>query len=155
MVQRIAWNLPVTVDRSMLAIKGIKGIVSSCCQFDCIVLLFFYIGVTVMTEENELARLERFVSALLEKFNNIKAENKEMAERLLRREATIETLQDELAVMKDERGDISSRVGSLIAKIEEWEAAGISSEESGEENKSSSESGVQGNLFTVESQGTQ
>ncbi len=109
-----------------------------------------------MTEENELARLERFVSALLEKFNDIKAENKEMTERLLRREATIETLQDELAAMKNERGDISSRVGSLIAKIEEWEAAaGISSEESGEENKSSSESGVQGNLFTVESQGTQ
>ncbi len=109
-----------------------------------------------MTEENELVRLEKFVSTLLEKFNDLQAENKEITERLLRREATIETLEDDLAVLKNERGDISSRVSSLIGKIEEWEsAAGISMEESGEDEKPSSDSGVQGSLFSVESQGTQ
>ncbi len=106
-----------------------------------------------MNEENELARLEGFVSTLLEKFNALQVENKDLSERLLAREETIEVLQDDLASMKDERGDISSRVTSLIGKIEEWELvndAGISSE--GDTEKSS-ESGVQGSLFTVEAQG--
>ncbi len=109
-----------------------------------------------MTEENELVRLEKFVSTLLEKFNDIQVENKEIKERLLRREETIETLRDDLAALKNERSDISSRVNSLIGKIEEWEsAAGISIEGSEGDEKSSSDSGVQGNLFSVESQGPQ
>ena len=108
-----------------------------------------------MTEENELVRLERFVSTLLEKFNALQAENKGLTERLLRREATIETLQDDLASMKNERSDISSRVSSLIGKIEEWESAGGVSTEDGDPDDKSSDSGVQGNLFSGDSQGTQ
>jgi len=108
-----------------------------------------------MTEENELARIERFVSTLLEKFNALQAENKELDEHLLEREITIETLQKELASMKNERGDISSRVSSLIGKIEEWESASGVSSESGESADNSSDSGVQGNLFSAGSpQGT-
>lgn len=108
-----------------------------------------------MTEENELVRLERFVSTLLEKFNALQTENKDLAERLLKREATIETLQDDLSSMKNERGDISSRVSSLIGKIEEWESASGVSAEDGESVDKSSDSGVQGNLFSVDAQGTQ
>lgn len=106
-----------------------------------------------MIEENELARLEGFVSTLLEKFNGLQAETKNLNERLIAREETIETLQNDLASMKDERGDISTRVSSLIGKIEEWEAANDAGGSSEDTTEKSPDSGVQGNLFTVETQG--
>jgi len=104
-----------------------------------------------MTEENELVRLEGFVASLLEKFNALQAENADLTARLGRREETIETLQDDLGSMKDERGEISSRVSSLIGQIEDWEAssnvsAGESEGENSDENDS--ESGEQGDSFT-------
>lgn len=103
-----------------------------------------------MTEENELVRLEQFVSTLLDKFNALRDENRNLTERLQRREATIESLQDELAAMKNERGDISSRVNSLIGKIEEWESESELSTEEAETTDKSIDSGIQGNLFSVE-----
>lgn len=114
-----------------------------------------------MIEENELDRLEGFVSTLLEKYKVLQDDNKKLSERLLTREETIETLQNDLASMKDERGDISHRVSSLIGKIEEWEEsadvtiAPEDSEDSEDSEEKSQESGVQGNLFTVDAQGNQ
>ena len=111
-----------------------------------------------MTEENELVRLEKFVSTLLEKFNSLQDEKKELTERLQKREATIETLQNDLSSLKDERGKISTRVSSLIDKIEDWEStSGISTEggDDAESGDKTSDSGVQGNLFTVDAQGSQ
>ncbi len=107
-----------------------------------------------MSKENELERLEGFVATLLEKFNVLQRVNKELNERIQRRDTSIETLQDELASMKDERGDISSRVSSLIGKIEEWEStSGVGEEsEDAESDEEASDSGVQGNLFSNESQ---
>ena len=107
-----------------------------------------------MSKENELERLEGFVATLLEKFNALQGVNKELNERILRRDASIETLQDELATMKDERGDISSRVSSLIGKIEEWEStSGVDEEsEDAESDEEAADSGVQGDLFSNESQ---
>ncbi len=108
-----------------------------------------------MVQENELKRLEGFVSSLLEKFNSLQEENSELTERLQRREATIETLQEDLAGMKDERGEISNRVGSLIDKIEEWETnSRISTKESdvSAADEKASDSGVQGNLFSADAE---
>lgn len=109
-----------------------------------------------MIEENELARLEGFVTTLLEKFNKLQADNKELNERIERRDRTIEELQSELSTQKDERGEISSRVSSLIGQIEEWESTSDDTEESsdsdsdaedyGEEDENQ-DSAVQGNLF--------
>lgn len=133
-----------------------------------------------MNEENELAKLENFVSTLLEKYNGLQNNNKQLTERLQRRDASIVSLEDEIASMKDERGEISSRVSGLIGKIEEWESAtavdeAVVSEEEVEteteietdpdpdpdpDSESESEgedvkkdSGVQGNLFSVEATG--
>jgi len=108
-----------------------------------------------MAEKNELGRLEEFVSTLLQKFNDLKEQHKELSERLERREMTIETLQDDLASMKDERGDISSRVSSLIGQIEEWEAASDDPDgesEPEDSDETSTDSGVQGNLFSADAQ---
>ena len=122
-----------------------------------------------MNEENELARLEGFVSTLLGKFNGLQNNNKELTERLQRRDASIASLEDEIASMKDERGEISNRVSGLIGKIEEWESAtavetpvieeGVDtgsasdSEPEPEVEDVKKDSGVQGNLFSVESTG--
>jgi predicted nucleic acid-binding Zn-ribbon protein len=103
-----------------------------------------------MTEEKELARLEGFVATLLDKFNALQAENTDLTERLEKREETIETLQDDLAAMKDDRGEISSRVSNLIGKIEDWEATSdvtVDDSDGGDSEDKSSDSGVQGNLF--------
>ncbi len=117
-----------------------------------------------MIEENELAKLEGFVSTLLEKYNDLQSNNKNLNERLGRRDVSIANLEDEIASMKDERGEISSRVSGLIGKIEEWEStttdleSSVDEEISSEEEeadqddaKSTKESGVQGTLFSVES----
>ncbi len=101
-----------------------------------------------MTEENELVKLEKFVSTLLEKFNALQAERKDLGERLQRRETTIESLQDELASMKNERGDISNRVNSLIGQIEEWETENGDASKIDQPEDASSDSGIQGNLFS-------
>jgi len=106
-----------------------------------------------MTEEKELARLEGFVATLLEKFNALQAENADLTERLGKREETIENLQDDLASMKDDRGEISNRVSNLIGKIEDWEsgsAVSVTGADDTSSEESSSDSGVQGNLFADE-----
>ena len=117
-----------------------------------------------MTEENELAKLEGFVTTLLEKFNNLQADNKALNERIERRDTSIEELQSELATQKDERGEISSRVSSLIGQIEEWEATSDDAEESSDsdaeeesdeesEEDENQDSAVQGSLFGNASSG--
>ena len=121
-----------------------------------------------MTEQNELARLEGFVSTLLERFNNLQAENKELNERIERRDASIEELRDELSTQKNQRSEISTRVSSLIDQIEEWESTGGVAEDSSEreveleselesdkdtEGNERNDSGVQGNLFNTHSSG--
>jgi len=107
-----------------------------------------------MSKENELERLEGFVATLLDKFNALQGVNRELTKRIERRDATIENLQDELASMKDERGDISSRVSNLIGKIEEWEStSGIAAaDDDAESDDKETDSGIQENLFSVDAQ---
>lgn len=107
-----------------------------------------------MSRENELERLEGFVATLLGKYNALQGVNTELTERIQRRDTTIETLEEELASMKDERGDVSSRVSSLIEKIEEWEStSGVSAEtDEFDSDDDASDPGVQGNLFSEDGQ---
>ncbi len=106
-----------------------------------------------MAEDKELARLEGVVVSLLEKFNTLQDENSELKDRLQKREATIETLENELGGMKDERGEISTRVGSLLDKIEEWEStSGVAeaTEETPDDSEETDSGAQQGNLFSVD-----
>ncbi|MBU0663568.1 MAG: cell division protein ZapB [Proteobacteria bacterium] len=99
-----------------------------------------------MMQDSELGRLENFVSKLLDRFNALQAEKKRVDELLLQREETIATLQDELASLKDERGEISNRVSGLLDRIEEWEAGDMESGDAGKTSRNA-EGGVQGSLF--------
>ncbi len=107
-----------------------------------------------MSKDNELERLEGFVATLLEKFNDLQGKNAELTERIQRRDATIETLEDELSSMKEDRGDVSTRVSNLIGQIEEWEStSGISADtDVSDSDEKESDSSIQGNLFSTDAQ---
>lgn len=128
-----------------------------------------------MSQENELARLEEFVSKLLEKFSKLKEENARLASDLKDREEAIAELEDRVESGDMEKIEIGDRVSRIIEKIEDWEdtLGGAAAEESDkwggtpagaedveeaaqEEEKVSEEGGVplndpsrQGSLFHV------
>lgn len=99
-----------------------------------------------MGQDSELGRLEVFVAKLLERFNALQADKIKVDEILLQREETISALRDELASLKDERGDFGNRVSGLLERIEEWES---NTQADGEASvpARNAEGGVQGSLF--------
>ncbi len=99
-----------------------------------------------MMQDSELGRLEDFVAKLLERFNALQADKKKVDDLLLQREAAIATLQEELADLKDERGEIGNRVSGLLERIEEWEASESENSSAGATNRNS-DGAVQGSLF--------
>lgn len=100
-----------------------------------------------MIQESELGRLEDFVAKLLNRFNALQTDKKRVDNLLLQREETIATLQDELASLKDERGEIGSRVSGLLDRIEEWEAGVKEGDDENGLADRNAEGGVQGSLF--------
>jgi chromosome segregation ATPase len=99
-----------------------------------------------MMQDSELGRLEDFVTKLLERFNALQADKKKVDDLLLQREGAIADLQEELAALKDERGEIGNRVSGLLERIEEWEADVNESGNAGATNRNS-DGAVQGSLF--------
>ena len=100
-----------------------------------------------MIQDSELGRLEGFVSKLLDRFNTLQADKKRVDDLLQQREETLSALQDELASLKNERGEVSSRVSGLLERIEEWEATAIEGGGSDGMTSRNNEGGVQGSLF--------
>jgi predicted RNase H-like nuclease (RuvC/YqgF family) len=77
-----------------------------------------------MNQENELARLEQFVSKLRQGFRELKTECARLVATVEKRDATIADLEAKLADRLSEREDISDRVNRLIGQIEELELSG-------------------------------
>jgi len=77
-----------------------------------------------MNQENELARLEQFVSKLRQGFRDLKVERARLVAALEKRDATIADLEAKLADRISERENISERVSRLIEQIEELELHG-------------------------------
>ncbi len=100
-----------------------------------------------MMQDTELGRLEGFVSKLLDRFNALQADKKKVDDLLLQREEKIAALQDELASLKDERGEVSSRVSGLLERIQEWEAGAMENDINDSVVGSNIEGGIQGSLF--------
>lgn len=99
-----------------------------------------------MTQENELKRLEVFVSKLLKSFQDLKEEHSRLLQDLQMRDETIVGLKEQLAANDSERNEISNRVSGIIEQIEEWEL------NLGEEvfNETPvNDAGRQGNLFSA------
>lgn len=78
-------------------------------------------GVSDMSQESELQRLERFVEKLLVSFSELRAQKAGLVEQLRERNQQIEELRNNVNAQEMERGEISQRVGRLVEQIEEWE----------------------------------
>lgn len=74
-----------------------------------------------MGQESELSRLEQFVEKLLARFNDLREENRTLQQELEKRDETIGELRGNLASQRSERGEISERLGKIVAQIEDWE----------------------------------
>lgn len=85
-----------------------------------------------MKKESEIQKLENYVETLLEGYTTLKAEKSRLEWDLLEQQAESSRLQQLLDNMDSERGEVSSRVSSLIERIERWESE---SEQEAEEAK--------------------
>jgi len=74
-----------------------------------------------MGQESELGRLEQFVDKLLKRFNDLRDENAKLQQDLQERDGIIENLRGNIASQQSERGEISERLGKIVAQIEAWE----------------------------------
>lgn len=99
-----------------------------------------------MSQENELKRLESFVSKLLKSFQDLKEENSRLMQDLQMRDETIVGLNDQLAANDSERNEISNRVSGILEQIEEWE---INLGEEVFDQVPVNDTGRQGNLFSA------
>ncbi len=110
-----------------------------------------------MTQESELERLEAVVVKLLEKYDILREEKRNVEVELAAREKEIEGLESKLESSNSKRGDMSSRVQGLLGQIEDWEASldgetDEDEEQDAAEEADEAESRMQQNLFSVDQQ---
>ena len=74
-----------------------------------------------MATENELERLEGFVSRLLLKYNELQEKNKGLTRELAIQQETISRLRQDAEGTQRERFEIDEKITSLVDKIEQWE----------------------------------
>lgn len=75
-----------------------------------------------MAKDNELLRLERHIEQLLQRFAAVRDENRRLERELSTAVADNEQLRRELGTMTEERQEMTTRVDSLIDRIENWQA---------------------------------
>ena len=102
-----------------------------------------------MKQESELERLEKFVSSLLARYNELKDENDRLSLDVTEKDGVIEDLRGSLALLESERSEISTRVGGIIEQIELWEKTNpaTTAQKSSSEG---SEGRMQASLFSLE-----
>jgi predicted nuclease with TOPRIM domain len=101
-----------------------------------------------MENNAELVRLEEFVDKLLTKYNQLKSDYHTVQETLRQRDAECAELKNTIFGLSTERTEVGNRVAGLLGRIEQWESEQLTaaSEKSGEA------SGVQGSLFSDDSE---
>ncbi|BDD86416.1 hypothetical protein [Desulfofustis limnaeus] len=75
-----------------------------------------------MGRDSELLRLEQYIEQLLHRFSVLQAEKKRLESDLQKAKDDNHQLRQQLDALHGERGDIRTRVTSLIERIERWEA---------------------------------
>ncbi len=101
-----------------------------------------------MENNAELLRLEGFVDKLLAKYNQLKADFHALEDTLQERDAECADLKEAILELKSERTEVGSRVSNLLDRIEQWE----SEHSAGPEAGGSQPGGVQGSLFSGETE---
>lgn len=74
-----------------------------------------------MVHEEELGKLEQFVERLIDKYNELKAENTTLKERLEKIEQQNMHHQELVNTLQNDRTVMHERVTGMISKIEDWE----------------------------------
>ncbi len=75
-----------------------------------------------MARDNELLRLERHIEQLLQRFAAVRDEKRRLERELTAAVADNEHLRGQLEEMTEERQDMTTRVDSLIDRIERWQS---------------------------------
>jgi regulator of replication initiation timing len=75
----------------------------------------------VMVHEEELGKLEQFVERLIDNYNELKAENSSLKERLEKIEQQNMQKQELVNTLQNDRTVMHERVTGMISKIEDWE----------------------------------
>ena len=83
----------------------------------------------VMVYEEEFARLEQFVERLIVSYNELKAENSSLQERLAETEQQNRQNKDLVNNLQNDRALMLERVTHLISKVDEWEKSHTSAED--------------------------
>ena len=74
-----------------------------------------------MVHEEELGKLEQFVERLIDNYNELKAENSSLKERLEKIEQQKMQNQELVDTLQNDRTVMHERVTGMISKIEAWE----------------------------------
>lgn len=101
-----------------------------------------------MENNAELLRLEGFVDKLLAKYNQLKADFHALEDTLRERDAECADLKETIRELKSERTEVGSRVSNLLDRIEQWESEHATADEA----SASQSGGVQGTLFSGETE---
>lgn len=83
-----------------------------------------------MVHEEELGKLEQSVERLIDNYNELKAENSSLKERLEKIELQKMQNQELVDTLQNDRTAMHERVTGMISKIEEWEKSLDSAEDS-------------------------
>lgn len=94
-----------------------------------------------MVHEEELGKLEQSVERLIDNYNELKAENSSLKERLEKIEQQKMQNQELVDTLQNDRTVMHERVTGMISKIEEWEK----SLDSAEDSTDSADDGTTGN----------
>lgn len=105
-----------------------------------------------MVQVNELERLEGFVSRLLAKHKSLREKSEKLTEELRARDELISNLRRDLSKADSERAEVNQRINQLVDRIEQWEREIMATEV--RSIKTDNNSGVQGSLFSLESDKT-
>jgi predicted nuclease with TOPRIM domain len=90
-----------------------------------------------MEQNEDLARLEKFVERLVESHNHLKNEKNELLTHMHEKELEIAELQEKIKDLQTERSTVHNRVTGLIDRIDEWEKL-LDQDGGGESNGSGS-----------------
>lgn len=99
-----------------------------------------------------LSRLEEIVSRLLSQYADLKKENEALSAELASKQQEFEQLQATVQEMHGDKDEVHQRLSSILAKLEQWEEAVDTADQSAESApaaETSQESDSQKQLFNM------
>jgi septal ring factor EnvC (AmiA/AmiB activator) len=103
-----------------------------------------------MGKDNELLRLERSIEQLLQRLTTVRDEKAQLERDLQAITADNEQLRQQLETLREERHVMSSRVVSLIDRIDRWQMELVEEPSSSEEEEPGQPAAAEEHVLTVQ-----